>query len=91
MITSISSLKTLSRSHSTSLAARAQSLLEKKLAIQEEQRKRGLVGKKIGKHVVPEAPMDLQLSEDLSESLRGLKVRVRNSLKDAISLNESIS
>lgn len=34
----------------------------------------GLEGKKVGSHVVPTAEVDVQLGEDLSESLRGVKV-----------------
>lgn len=37
--------------------------------------KNGLAGQKIGKHIVPTGEIDVQLGEDLSESLRGLKVR----------------
>ena len=37
-------------------------------------RKQGLVGQKFGKHKVPEGEVEVQLGEDLSESLRGLKV-----------------
>ncbi|TIB96099.1 P60-like protein [Wallemia mellicola] len=33
----------------------------------------GLEGKKVGSHVVPMAEVDVQLGEDLSESLRGVK------------------
>lgn len=35
----------------------------------------GLAGKKVGKHVVRKERTEVQLGEDLSESLRGLKVR----------------
>ncbi|EKM56661.1 uncharacterized protein PHACADRAFT_194252 [Phanerochaete carnosa HHB-10118-sp] len=34
---------------------------------------RGLAGQKLGKHTVPEGEIDVQLGEDLSESLRTLK------------------
>lgn len=37
--------------------------------------KRGLSGQKLGKHKVPEGNVEVQLGEDLSESLRALKVR----------------
>lgn len=36
-------------------------------------RRLGLVGQKFGKHRVREKPIDVQLSEDLSENLRRLK------------------
>ena len=45
----------------------------KRLEIQEKL-KQGLAGQKIGKHKVPEGEIDVQLGEELSESLRALKV-----------------
>ena len=47
----------------------------KRLALAEKLKKQGLAGKKLGKHKVPEGQIDVQLGEDLTESLRGLKVR----------------
>jgi nucleolar protein 53 len=47
---------------------------QRKLQKMEELRK-GLAGRKLGGHTVPEGDIDVQLGEDLSESLRGLKVR----------------
>jgi nucleolar protein 53 len=47
---------------------------ERKLEKMEKLRK-GLVGQRVGKHKVTEGDIDVQLGEDLSESLRGLKVR----------------
>lgn len=46
---------------------------ERKLEKMEQLRK-GLVGQRLGKHKVAEGEIDVQLGEDLSESLRGLKV-----------------
>lgn len=37
-------------------------------------KQRGLAGQKLGKHKVPEGGVDVQLGEELSESLRALKV-----------------
>ena len=37
-------------------------------------RRRGLAGQRLGKHIVPEGDVAVQLGEDLSESLRGIKV-----------------
>lgn len=34
---------------------------------------KGLTGQKLGKHIVPEGEIDVQLGEDLSENLRTLK------------------
>ncbi|KAF5372580.1 hypothetical protein D9758_005148 [Tetrapyrgos nigripes] len=48
-------------------AAQRRALLQSKL-------KDGLAGQKLGKYVVPEGEVDVQLGEELSESLRGLKV-----------------
>lgn len=48
--------------------------MQKKLALQDKLRTEGLVGHRIGKHMVREEEPTVQLGEDLSESLRGLKV-----------------
>lgn len=56
-------------------------MLEKQIARQ-LLLKEGLAGVKIGKHVVPKQPIDVQLGEELSESLRALKVsEIDESLK----------
>jgi nucleolar protein 53 len=47
---------------------------QKQLALAEKLRKQGLAGQKLGKHKIPEFELTVQLGEDLSESLRGLKV-----------------
>jgi nucleolar protein 53 len=39
-----------------------------------EQLRKGLAGQRFGKHKVAEGDIDVQLGEDLSDSLRGLKV-----------------
>ena len=50
-------------------------LREKRLmSVIEKLQEQGLTGQKIGKHKVPESEIDVQLGENLSESLRGLKV-----------------
>lgn len=41
-----------------------------------EQLKKGLAGKRLGKHKVQESQIDVQLGDDLADSLRGLKVSV---------------
>jgi len=46
---------------------------QRKLAKMERLRK-GLAGQRFGKHRVVEGDIDVQLGEDLSDSLRGLKV-----------------
>ncbi|KIJ89417.1 hypothetical protein K443DRAFT_687286 [Laccaria amethystina LaAM-08-1] len=46
---------------------------ERRLALEEKVRKQGLAGQQLGKHKVPQGEVQVQLGEDLSESLRGLK------------------
>lgn len=72
MLNSISSAKAFRQDILQKVAAsettrtrRAQALLE--------QNKAGLGGRRLGKHRVSETAVDVQLGEDLSESLRGLK------------------
>jgi nucleolar protein 53 len=43
----------------------------------EKLKKQGLAGQKLGKHKVPKSNVIVQLGEDLTESLRGLKVCTR--------------
>ena len=73
MLASVDSAKALRRAISRNLAAREQLRQQQQLALQEKLKK-GLGGQKIGKHKVPEGEIDVQLGEELSESLRGLKV-----------------
>jgi nucleolar protein 53 len=47
---------------------------QRRLDIMERLEKQGLVGMKIGKHKVAEPDIDVQLGENFTESLRGLKV-----------------
>lgn len=44
----------------------------------QEKLRKGLVGQRLGKHKVQAGRVDVQLGEDLSESLRALKVNVSN-------------
>jgi len=52
----------------------------RRLALVEKLKTQGLAGQKLGKHKVPEADVEVQVGDDLSENLRGLKVRHLNSL-----------
>lgn len=61
------------RSRDQILTAREKALAQKQLELQEKLKK-GLAGQRLGKHKVPEGQVDVQLGEELSESLRGLKV-----------------
>lgn len=63
------------KSLAKTVAHREKELRERHVKTEEEKLKRGLAGKRLGKHVVPEGDIDVQLGEDLSESFRGLKVR----------------
>ncbi|KAH8112822.1 tumor suppressor protein Gltscr2 [Phellopilus nigrolimitatus] len=64
---SLSTLKALRTSVDKSLSRHGQVRLQRRLVLQEKLRQSGLAGSRLGKHIV-------QLGEDLSESLRGLKV-----------------
>ncbi|KAJ7881152.1 ribosome biogenesis protein Nop53/GLTSCR2 [Mycena leptocephala] len=68
----INSFKLLRRTANKTLSAREQAHELRRAALQEKL-KRGLAGQKLGKHKVPEEEVDVQLGEDLSESLRALK------------------
>jgi nucleolar protein 53 len=71
----LSTLKTTTKAVDARLSEREQARLRKKALLQAKLRQTGLVGRRLGKHIVQEAEADVQLGEDLSESLRGLKVR----------------
>lgn len=74
MLASVDSAKALRKALSRNVAARERLREQQQLALQEKLKK-GLAGEKIGKHKVPEGLIDVQLGEELSESLRALKVR----------------
>ena len=74
MLASISSAKQLRKSNSELLTIQEEEREQKLLALAEKLRKQGLAGQKLGKHKVPESELAVQLGEDLSESLRALKV-----------------
>lgn len=57
-----------------SIAERELEILQKKSALKYRLKKHGLAGQRLGKHKVPEGQVDVQLGEDLTETLRGLKV-----------------
>ena len=57
------------------MAAQAKAAEEKRLALQMKLKQAGLAGQRLGKHKVPESQVEVQIGEDLSESLRALKVR----------------
>jgi len=75
MLAVIPSAKTLRRTNARLLLAWETAHAQKQTAALEKLKQRGLAGQKLGKHKVPEGAVDVQLGEDLSESLRALKVR----------------
>ncbi|KAI0672234.1 P60-like protein [Trametes maxima] len=72
MLANVDSAKALRKSIGRNLATRERLRAQRQAALQEKLRL-GLAGQKIGKHVVPEGAIDVQLGEELSESLRALK------------------
>ncbi|TFY51115.1 hypothetical protein EVG20_g11161 [Dentipellis fragilis] len=72
LLASVDTVKTLRKSTDATLAARAQAIAERRARVQEQLQK-GLAGQRLGKHRVQEGEVDVQLGEDLSESLRGLR------------------
>ncbi|KAF8153315.1 ribosome biogenesis protein Nop53/GLTSCR2 [Crassisporium funariophilum] len=73
MLASISGAKQLRRTNAQVTAAREKEREERRAALAEKMKKQGLVGQKLGRHKVPEGELVVQVGEDLSESLRGLK------------------
>ncbi|KAI8989067.1 ribosome biogenesis protein Nop53/GLTSCR2 [Trametes punicea] len=72
MLATVDSAKALRKAIARKLATRERLRAQRQAALQ-ERLKQGLAGRRIGKHVVPEGEIDVQLGEELSESLRGLK------------------
>jgi len=73
MFTTIGSLKALRKETDIVMREKEQQRLQRKQLL-EEKLKKSIVGQRLGKHRVPDGEIDVQLGEDLSESLRGLKV-----------------
>ena len=71
---SVDTAKTLRKAADRTQAARIQADAERRAKQDARLAQNGLVGQKIGKHVVREGGVDVQLGEELSESLRGLQV-----------------
>jgi nucleolar protein 53 len=67
------SVKSL-RSPRSPLVSSSEVHAQRRAAQSETLRTRGLKGRRLGKHLVPEGDVEVQLGEDLSENLRGLKV-----------------
>ena len=71
----------MKKSIDNSIDARQRARIQRNSKLSDKIRHSGLAGQRIGKHIVGEGAPDVQLGEDLTESLRGLKVRMFSSLK----------
>jgi nucleolar protein 53 len=72
MLASVTLAKSLRKSLEKGQVVHAQTLLERDAKLREKLRG-GLGGSKLGRHRVGGEQIDVQLGEDLTESLRGLK------------------
>jgi nucleolar protein 53 len=72
---SVDTVKTLRTAGDKTLAARERASKERRAKQEARLARGGLAGQKLGKHVVREGEVDVQLGEELTESLRGLQVR----------------
>ena len=74
LLASVHTAKSLRKHAHRSAAARDRLRLEQHQHALEAKLKHGLAGQRLGRHVVPAGDVDVQLTEDLSENLRSLKV-----------------
>ncbi|KAF8465863.1 tumor suppressor protein Gltscr2 [Russula ochroleuca] len=70
---SVDTVKTLRKAADRTQAARIKVAAERRAKQEALLAQNGLTGQKFGKHVVREGELDVQLGEELSESLRGLQ------------------
>jgi len=70
---SVDTTKTLRKAADRALAARVQAAAERRAKQEARLVQGGLAGQKLGKHVVRKRDVDVQLGEELSESLRGVQ------------------
>jgi nucleolar protein 53 len=75
MLASVAEAKALRHKLLKIKKAREEERAQRRLAMKDRIRRRGLAGQKLGKYTVPEGDVEVQLGEDLSESFRGIKVR----------------
>ena len=75
MLSSVYGAKALRKTTSKTAAQREKARLAQHQQAATAKLTKGLAGVRLGRHTVPEGEVVVQLSEDLSESLRGLKVR----------------
>jgi nucleolar protein 53 len=71
---SVDTVKTLRKATDNTLVEREQAAEERRAKEEARLAQGGLAGQRLGKHVVRKGEVDVQLGEDLSESLRGLQV-----------------
>jgi len=71
---SVDAVKTLRKAANHTLAEHEQAANKRRAKEEARLAQGGLAGQKLGKHIVREGGVDVQLGEDLSESLRGLQV-----------------
>lgn len=74
MLVAVQTAKSLRKHVHRSVAARERLRQEQHQQAFQAKLKNGLVGQRLGKHIVPAGDVDVQLTEDLSENLRSLKV-----------------
>ncbi|KAH9974349.1 tumor suppressor protein Gltscr2 [Lactifluus volemus] len=70
---SVDSAKSLRKAADRTSSARVEAAAERRAKREARFAQTGLAGQKFGKHVVREGEVEVQLGEDLSESLRGLQ------------------
>jgi hypothetical protein len=70
----VDSVKVLRKAADKTLAGREQAAMERRGKQEARLAQEGLAGQRLGKHVVREGEVNVQLGEELSESLRGLQV-----------------
>ncbi|TFK32719.1 ribosome biogenesis protein Nop53/GLTSCR2 [Crucibulum laeve] len=73
LLASIPGAKTFRKTNSQIMSAREKEQEQRRLTLEEKLKKKGLAGQRLGRHKVPEGEVEVQLGEDLAESLRGLK------------------
>ncbi|KAF8624704.1 hypothetical protein AX17_007035 [Amanita inopinata Kibby_2008] len=73
LLASVGDAKALRRATAKLMKTRDEEHAQRRLAMKERIRRRGLAGQKLGRHRVPDSNVEVQLGEDLSESLRALK------------------
>ena len=74
LLASINEAKPLRKATALTMSVQEEKREAKLQLLAEKLKTKGLAGQKLGKHKVPESDVVVQLGEDLSESLRGLKV-----------------